>query len=133
MRVTKITKDSRYPIYTMRCPKCGKVLASASEIEIMPEWAFCNCDVVPMLDDTVTVRYQIDYLNGDLEMATLFTYDSQGRPTGDPVKVAGPMPRSEMDSWIAVAKNEWLDLHGITDVETVAGPIPEEYLTPYTK
>lgn len=45
MTTSKVKWDSRYHMYVCQCPQCGKVLASASERELMPEWASCNCDI----------------------------------------------------------------------------------------
>lgn len=43
MKITKITKIHN-GLYEHICPKCGRILASASEIEIMPEFSICSCD-----------------------------------------------------------------------------------------
>lgn len=43
MKIRRITKIHD-GLYEHICPKCGSILASASEIELMPEYSICPCD-----------------------------------------------------------------------------------------
>lgn len=45
MKITKITQLHR-GLYAHVCPRCGNILASASEEELMPEFSICDCDRV---------------------------------------------------------------------------------------
>ena len=42
MRVTKKTKVHQ-GLYVIECPRCGAILASAAEIDWLPEFATCDC------------------------------------------------------------------------------------------
>lgn len=43
MYVKKITTIGP-AMYALQCPLCGTILASASEIDWLPEFSTCNCD-----------------------------------------------------------------------------------------
>lgn len=43
MKVTKVTAAGR-GMYAHVCPLCGRILASASEPDLMPEFSICDCD-----------------------------------------------------------------------------------------
>lgn len=43
MKVTRITRLDGY-LFAHVCPICGNILASSSEIDMMPEFSICDCD-----------------------------------------------------------------------------------------
>ena len=43
MKITKITKVNN-GLYEHICPRCGSILASASDIDLMPEFSICQCN-----------------------------------------------------------------------------------------
>lgn len=46
MKITKITKIHN-GLYEHICPRCGSILASASDIDLMPEFSICSCNRNP--------------------------------------------------------------------------------------
>lgn len=45
MKTTKRNHDDRRDIWTIVCPLCGVVLASAPEENELPEYMICKCDM----------------------------------------------------------------------------------------
>lgn len=43
MKITNVTR-LKSGVYAHVCPVCGKIHASVSEIDIMPEFSICDCD-----------------------------------------------------------------------------------------
>ncbi len=43
MKIYKKEKINR-SLWVIRCPKCGKILASASEKQYLPEFMWCDCE-----------------------------------------------------------------------------------------
>lgn len=42
-KVTKKKKVTAY-MWVIECPKCGRYLASACEKNLLPSFAYCDCD-----------------------------------------------------------------------------------------
>jgi hypothetical protein len=40
INITKITKEGA--VFLMTCPECGRITASGSKRDLMPEWTSCN-------------------------------------------------------------------------------------------
>lgn len=43
MKITTIT-ELKGRIYAHVCPACGKIIASAAEKDMLPEYSICSCE-----------------------------------------------------------------------------------------
>lgn len=62
MKITTITTLHR-GLYAHVCPRCGVILASASDPDYMPEFSICGCDRVS--DDDRTPAYELFDQDGE--------------------------------------------------------------------